>query len=142
MRGAHGSRRYAIPFKIKPARGQLASHGSHSSMKEVCHVLHEDVAGSNHANGTHHLPEESRTGSGKTGAFAKRADVLAGKAATDDISLSFFKLTLLDIAVDLGVGKMTAQHVGAVWIDLDSPHGLEPARALEPKVKAANAREE
>lgn len=142
MRGAHGSRRYAIPFKIKPARGQLSSHGSHSSMKEVCHVLHDDVAGSNHANGAHHLPEESRTGSGKAGALAEGADVLAREAAANDISLSLLKLGLLNIAVDLSGWEMTAQHVGAVGIDLHRADRLEPARALEPQVKATDTCEE
>jgi hypothetical protein len=46
VRGATGDRRYAVPFRIIPARGQVAENDVEPPSKESCDVLHEDVPGS------------------------------------------------------------------------------------------------
>ena len=46
MRRTKGGSRYAVPFRIKPERGQVAEYTVNSSMKECCDVLHKHVAGS------------------------------------------------------------------------------------------------
>jgi hypothetical protein len=46
VRGTEGGSGYAIPFRVIPARGQVAEYAVKSPSKECCHVLHEDVAGS------------------------------------------------------------------------------------------------
>ena len=46
MGRTEGCRWYAIPFRIIPARGQVAENSVKPPNKERCDVLHEDVAGS------------------------------------------------------------------------------------------------
>src|SRR5215831_11790159 len=46
VRGTNGRSRYAVPFRVVPARGQVSEYPSHSSSKESCDVFHDDVAGS------------------------------------------------------------------------------------------------
>jgi hypothetical protein len=50
MRGANGGSRYAMPFRIKPERGQVSENSLKSPSKQRCDVLHDDVAGSKLAN--------------------------------------------------------------------------------------------
>jgi hypothetical protein len=50
VRGAKGSRRYAIPFEIIPARGQVTGDGSKSANKDRWDVFHDDNTGSKLAN--------------------------------------------------------------------------------------------
>jgi hypothetical protein len=46
VRGANGASRDAVPLRVIPARGQVPENTLHSSSKESCDVLHDDVAGS------------------------------------------------------------------------------------------------
>jgi hypothetical protein len=46
VRGADGGRRYAIPLRVIPARGQVSEYVSHSANKEPWNVLHEHEPGS------------------------------------------------------------------------------------------------
>ena len=50
MIGTNGGSRYAVPFRVIPERGQVSENSAHTSNKQVCDVLHDDVAGSNLAN--------------------------------------------------------------------------------------------
>ena len=63
------------PFRIIPALGQVPENRSHPSTKQRCHVLHDCVERSNHANGAHQFPVESRTGPGQAGASASAVTV-------------------------------------------------------------------
>jgi hypothetical protein len=45
VRGADGGRRYTVPLRIIPARGQLSENTSKPSSKERCDILHDDDAG-------------------------------------------------------------------------------------------------
>jgi len=44
VRGTNGGSRYAMPFRIKPERGQVSENSSKSPPKQSCDVLHDDVA--------------------------------------------------------------------------------------------------
>jgi hypothetical protein len=44
MMGTKGGRWQAIPFRIKPARGQVSENSVHPPSKERCDVFHDDVA--------------------------------------------------------------------------------------------------
>src|SRR5580704_16974102 len=46
MGGTDEARRYAIPFRVIPERGQLSEYVSHPERSESWGVLHEDVPGS------------------------------------------------------------------------------------------------
>ena len=70
MRGTNGGRRYAMPFRVIPDRGQVPENIAQPSSKQRCHVLQERDPWWNQANGSHKWPNESRTGSGKAGACA------------------------------------------------------------------------
>jgi len=41
-----GARRYNFPLRIVPERGQVSENCVNPSIKEVCDVFHDDVAGS------------------------------------------------------------------------------------------------
>ena len=84
VRGSNVCGRYAIPFRVVTDLGQVSENVSHPSNKQRCHVLHEDDSRSYHANATHHLPPQPRTGSGNPGAFPGVRYVLAGKSSGDD----------------------------------------------------------
>jgi hypothetical protein len=59
MRGADGGRRYAVPFRSPPARGQVGEDSIEPARgKEPWDVLHEEEAGSNLANDTPDLVPE------------------------------------------------------------------------------------
>src|SRR5215831_17373448 len=109
MRGADGGRRYAIPFKIKPALGHVSENNSHPVSKQRCHVLHDRVARSYHAKGTHQLPVESRTLAGNAGAFPSAGHVLAGEASDDDVSVG--ELCVRDISEDWDAGPVFGEHL-------------------------------
>jgi hypothetical protein len=46
VRGADMGRRYAIPFRIEPERGQVSENGSESERKVAWNVLQDRVSGS------------------------------------------------------------------------------------------------
>jgi len=92
VRGAADCRWYAIPFRIKPARGQVSKNNAHPEIKQLCHVLHDRVARSYHAKGTHKFPVESRTLAGNAGALPGFRNILAWESTRDDIGKSFGEL--------------------------------------------------
>ena len=76
------------PSRIKPQRGQVSENGSESPNNESWTVFHEDESRSNFANDPSKLTPEPRSCPGDPCPFAGNADVLAWKAATDDIHTS------------------------------------------------------
>jgi hypothetical protein len=80
-----GSSQHCPPAVI-PERGQITEHSSKSPSKERWAVFHEDVAGSNLANDARHVGPHAAALSVNAGAFACDADVLAGKAARNDVN--------------------------------------------------------
>ena len=87
MRRSNLCGRKAIPVRVITGLGQVSENSAHPPPKQSCHVLHEDELRSYHANATHHLPPESRTGAGNSGALAGVADVLAGESSSDDAEI-------------------------------------------------------
>jgi hypothetical protein len=89
------------------------------------------------------MPEESRTGAGKGGAFCSVAgarDVLARETSGDDIGLSWLKIAGGDVAVAGNVGPMLREHLAAEWVNLDKGRRLKAARRLETPGEPTNAR--
>jgi hypothetical protein len=87
VRGANGRSRYAVPLRVIPARGQVPEYAPHSSSKESCDVLHDDVAGSKLANESGVLAPKTRAFPVDPGAFAGVGEVLAGEAAGEDVDV-------------------------------------------------------
>jgi hypothetical protein len=79
-----------------PDLGQVPENRAQPSIKQRCHVLQQRESRSNQANGTHHLPPQSRAGPGKSGTLTGDANVLAWKACADDIRIR--ELRFSDIA--------------------------------------------
>jgi hypothetical protein len=52
VRRTNGGSWYAVPFRIKPERGQVSENSLNSPSKQSCDVLHDDVARSYFANKT------------------------------------------------------------------------------------------
>lgn len=132
VRGTEGDRRYAIPVRVIPALGQVPENVAHPPIKESCHVLHDDDAGSHHANGSHHLPPESRAGPGQAGAEPGVAEILTREAAAQDVDgLKLSKIHLRDVLVALGLGPVASEHPPAERIDLNLPGHCADAGALK-----------
>ncbi len=140
VRRTNGARWYAMPFRVIPERGQLPENDVQPSTKQRCHVLQDDEAGSNHANGSNHFPEESRTGSGKPGACPGERDVLAGKASADDVGIGI--LGCRHVADVRRIGEAKRKNARGVRVQFGDRHGLETSRPLQPEVEAADACEQ
>jgi hypothetical protein len=138
VRGAEGARRYAIPFSVKPALGQVPENGSHPVRKERCHVLHDPVARSNHAKGSHKFPVESRTLSGKAGALPGKGNVLTREAAADDISHTFRELHRGHVSVAGYMRPMLRKHLLTKRFDLAEGYRAH-SRPFKTERKSADA---
>jgi hypothetical protein len=128
-----------MPFRINPDLGQVSENSAHSSTKQRCHVLQDREARSYQANGSNHMPVESRTGSGKSRAKTSVADVLTGESSRDDICFAFLKLPRFNVIVAGYVGPMLCQDVPAERVDLAEGNGPETASAFKPEAEAADA---
>src|SRR6201993_2628277 len=142
MRGTNGARRYAMPFRVIPDLGQASENAAHSPPKQRCHVLHNRVGWSNHANGSNHSPPEPRAGAGKSGAQAGVGDVLAGEPTSNDISLSLIELRNENVIATPDAGPMLSEDGARKRFDLTERDGLEAARAFQPEAETANAGKE
>ena len=139
VRCTNGARWNAMPFRVIPDLGQGPENNVQPSTKQRCHVLQDDVFRSNHANGSNHFPEESRTGAGKSGASPGIGYVLAGEACADNFGIGIFSLRYVT-EID-GVGEPQGENLRSVRINFRDCDGLESACPLQAKIEAAYARE-
>jgi hypothetical protein len=98
LSGTNVGRRYAIPLRVIPERGQVSENSAKVPSKQSCDVLHDDEAGSNFANNSGVLSPEAATFSVNSGAVSCQADVLARESTADDIDL--------DVSGGRGSGKV------------------------------------
>lgn len=140
VRGTNGARWYAMPFRVIPDLGQGPENDVQPSTKQRCHVLQDDVTGSNHASGSNHFPEESRTGAGKPGAGPGIGEVLAREARADDVGMGILRRSY--VADVRRIRETQRENLAGVMIDFGDRDSLEPARALQPEVEAADTREQ
>jgi len=141
VRGADGARRNAIPFKIKPALGHVSENSSHPISKQRCHVLHDCVLRSYQAKGSHKFPVQSRTLSGKAGAFSSTRNILAGESSSNDIGHSFVKAHLGHVGGHRYARPVLMEYGTAERIDFTHRGDLESC-ALQAEFKSANSAEE
>ena len=86
MRGTNGSSRYAIPFRVIPARGQVSEYNAKPPTKQSWHVLHEYESRSKLANDSEELLPQSGPLAFDSCTLGGVADVLAGESPADEIN--------------------------------------------------------
>jgi hypothetical protein len=143
MGKANVGSRYAVPFCIKPERGQVSENLSKSPSKQSCDVLHDDVAGSNLANNSGILSPEPTSLARQAGPEADRADVLAGEAATDKIGSNSicgeaFSGKTSHIVIDGDAGPALCEDGALEWLDLTERDGSHSG-SFKPEAEAANS---
>jgi hypothetical protein len=140
---------HTTPFSIKPAVGQGSKNVSEPGRKEAWDVLQQDELDAQLASEPHNVKE-------KPGALSVDADalapldlsdtgVLAGEAGGDcvhgnSVCAELSPVSSRTSSIDRHSRPMLSQHAPAERIDLAERDRLEPARALQPEVEAANTR--
>jgi hypothetical protein len=142
VRCTNGTRRYAMPFRIIPDRGQVSENGSQPSTKQRCHVLQHSAEWSNHANGSNDFPVESRTGSGKSGAVSGETDVLTREPSRDNICFTFLEFHCGNVVVARYAAKVLFQNGASVGLHLAKPDSLETASPFKAQAEAADTRKQ
>jgi hypothetical protein len=149
--GSKGCSRYAVPFRIVPEGGQVPENSAKPSSplasKQVCDVLHEDVARSKFASQAGDLAPKTRAFALQTRAKSGNRQVLAGEPAADDIdgNSSLGKSVAGEgshVIEARNLGPMLRQHLAGEWVDLAEGDRLEPARALKAEREAADPAEQ
>jgi hypothetical protein len=129
VRGAEGGSRKAIPLRVVPERGQRSDHFSEAlsivESKEVCDVLHNDVAGSKVANDSMHLSPKRSLGMSESLALAGPRDSLAGEPAGDDVDSGSVRPNCSDVGIDADA-KASLEELASEGDDLAEPPMLEP----------------
>jgi hypothetical protein len=133
------------PSRIIPHRGQVSAYASESSSSESWGVFHEHEARSHLANGSCHLGPESAALSVESFAGSGDADVLARKAASDDIHHATPRLSVegADVVPDRerrerAVVLTGAEHASGVVVDFDGAHSA-PAEQLAAEYSTSSA---
>jgi hypothetical protein len=131
-----------VPLRVIPERGQRPENLTHSSSKQRCDVLHDNVSGSKLANDPSKLVPKTGPRTGEPGPFPGIADVLAREAATDDIDfpVAFFRGERADIGVSPDIGPVLGEDFLGIRVDLHLPHTLHPS-PLKAEIETADASE-
>lgn len=85
MGRANVGRRYAIPLRIVPERGQATEDDVEPAREDGFDVFHDNELGSKLANKSKVFEPQSASFSGEPGAKAGEADVLAGESSADGV---------------------------------------------------------
>lgn len=142
---ANVGRRYAIPFRIVPDRGQVSEYSAKPSIKQCCDVLHEDEVGSKLASKSVDFAPEPRARAFNPCTFPGVADILAREATGNDIDAVDSVVSQSncregsDIIILPCLRKMLAEKPAAKLVDLAEGDSFEAASALQAKAKAAYA---
>jgi len=147
VRRTNGGSWNAVPFRIKPERGQVPENAVEPSPAKRADVLHDDVEGSKLANKTGVLEPETRSLARKPRALPRDADVLAGEAATDDIDGDAVSNKSVcregpHIVIARDAGPVLCENGAAVGLDFAEGDGSESFGPFEPKAETSNAAEQ
>lgn len=131
MRGANVGRAEIRPLRIEPEIGKPLEDAVQASSAEGGRVLDEDVGRLRLGDDAEHLEPEAASLAGEAGAAAGEGDVLARKAAGDQIHPSKrTRIELRDIASDHSfAAEAGSEDVLAPRIDLDGPDEVETEQA-------------
>ncbi len=147
VRGTNGSRRNAFPFRIIPDLGQRPENIAKPSIKQLCAVFHDDVAGSNFANEARLFSPQSASLSVKAKSAARRRKVLAGEPSADDINGNSIGSKSAcgkgsNVIVNRNLRPVLGKNLTGKGLDLAEGDGFKAARALKTKGEAANPAEQ
>lgn len=140
MRGTDVGRRYTVPIRIEPERGQVCENVAHSSNKETWHVLQQCEPGSKVANASCELGPEVPL---VIGAESLSGDTprLTRESAGDEVGSLNVAIDLGDVAEVRHVGPVLREHPACVGVDLRLPDDLH-ARPLKAEVDPADTGEQ
>jgi len=132
-----------VPLRVIPERGQRPENFTHTSSKQRCDVLHDNVSGSKLANDPSELVPKTGPCAGEPGPFSGVADVLAGEAAADEIDfpVAFFRGERADIGVSPDIGPVLGEDFLGIRVNLHLPCTLHPG-PLKAEIKTTDAAEE
>ena len=141
MRSTNGCRRYAIPFRIVPAFGQLSEYSIHPPSKECCDVLQEQVSGSYLANQPQEVEEQSASLASDSFSFSGIGNILTGEPSRPQVRLrQLGRVQCGDVPPSRHVGPVLGEHLDAVVVNLDlADAGV--TRPFESQIYATHARE-
>jgi hypothetical protein len=136
VRGANVGRRYAVPFRIKPERGQVSEYCFQPPIKQRSDVFHDDEARSKFANKTAVLGPKARFDAPNAFLGTSIADVLAREPAADDIdgnsvSGKSIGCESSNVFIAWHPRPVFCQDTPAVRFNFTESDGLESARAFE-----------
>jgi hypothetical protein len=143
VRRTNGGSWYAVPFRVVPDRGQVCGNLIEAARAEGRNVFHDRVARSNLPNETGVFSPEAGAFAGKPRAFARRADVLAGKAAADDVGedAMLFQSSRRQrphVLEDRDGGPVLTENTAGVAVLLTERDRVHP-RTFKPEGKAPDA---
>lgn len=135
---------YAVPLRIIPDLGQRPENVSQPSTKQLCDVFQSDVDGSNFANQSDDVVEQSASVPTKARSPASNAEVLAGEPGAYDVNgnaigSKLFAGKLSDVGIAGDVWPMLGEDAAGELFDFTECDGLETARAFEAKAKPSYA---
>jgi hypothetical protein len=141
VRGTNGCRWDAVPFRIVPARGQVSENSAESPASEGGNVLHENVARSNQANDPDKLAPETRLLARETFPLACVRDVLARKAAADELDVGeLFDFPYVTEPLDLR--PVLLEDSSCIIINRNLPNRSEVPCPLEAQLNSSDACEQ
>lgn len=138
------------PFRIVPARGQVAENSSKAPSKQRCHVFHEDESRSNKANDPGELGPQSALFAANPFSLACITDVLARKAAAHQIDVErraassppLAAKKVANVAESGDVRPVLREDAPGIFVFLHLPDRAEAAGAFKPKLDATDAAEQ
>jgi hypothetical protein len=112
-----------VPFRVIPERGQRPENDVHSSSKESCDVLHDNVSRSNLANDPSKLVPKTGPLACESCSLASNADVLAWESSADEIdAVVVVRWRERSHVVVLGyVGPVLVEDCGCIRVNLHLP---------------------
>jgi hypothetical protein len=141
VRGANGRRWNAVPLRVIPERGQVPENSAKPPSKEICDVLHEDVAGSKLANQAGVLAPKTRPLAFDPRSSAGDAEVLAGEAAAEHIDgFDICASELSHVGVARHAGPMPLKDAAGVGVGFAVPRDSH-ACPFEAELPSADAAE-
>lgn len=137
VRGAHSNRQRGIPDLPEPA-----PHDGQPLPPRAMDVFDDDEAGSQDADDSAELPPEAGAVGAEPALFAGEAEVLAWKAAANDIWTLGRRIDLPHVLVAPRIRPVLRKHGTTERVDLGLPqHGAEAA-GFEAKLQSADPAEQ
>lgn len=138
VRGTNRGRRYNVPLRVIPERGNVRENISQSFGRKSGDVLHDDDSGSKIANKAGELgPEPARVA--RALSLTGETDWLAREAASEDVNGRGAGADGADVSEVWHVGPVTGEDGTGKRVDFRHPAGTKPARSFKSEVNASDS---